>query len=648
MRHPGSSVWPIRLLLLELLDWREYDLGALDANHGGAVGVLLHPVVRVAAKVLEVLDALDRQPDGTAAVHGRGDAALLHVSGDALSALKPVVGFLADDAGNELRVVDVAGLFVDKDQAARAGLALVLVENFLQVLDVCIEHLEADSLFGDVNGRGAHAEAAQRGDVARAPALGLDDEDAASGGGSGLLDLVAVVDQLVQARVRSQRVFGAGDVLRDGVERLEAANDEERIEFVLLDEVGNQLHAGLRGQLAVGANLGAALAGPAVDLEPVERPDSSKGRIAVMAGESGEAVVDSQRLVSAREAVGLVLVREFRISQAHGLVKIFGVDGNGDLLGLLDGLHKRLSHNLVLVDSNEAGLGLGGGLQHGLDSLNALQCAENAVVGHRGASSLHVSQGGDAGVEAEAALALVRQEIFDFGGGDLVAILITGTLCNDDDCLSLSHFPVLVKKVKIIVNGPDEADNVQVLIRRNLLRSELPAGNQFLEQRGPFSPELVGAGQGAVASADDEGVDAVEHHVLGCRQSARSFVKGHASSSSDERSALGQEASDIVPSHLPDEVAALHQTLVSLVDAKRIAAHVDRHADNGADNGVHARGVASRGHDGNLLPESHRERQIRGKGCGGGVGKAAEESLPESAKEEAEGEEDVNGSWKVF
>lgn len=33
---------------------------------------------------------------------------------------------------------------------------------------------------------------------------------------------------------------------------------------------------------------------------------------------------------------------------------------------------------------------------------------------------------------------------------------------------------------------------------------------------------------------------------------------------------------------------------------------MDGHADNGADNGVHAGGVASRGHDGNLLLDSHR------------------------------------------
>lgn len=70
--------------------------------------------------------------------------------------------------------------------------------------------------------------------------------------------------------------------------------------------------------------------------------------------------------------VRLVLVREFSISEAHGLVEIFGIDSNGHFLGLLDSLHQWLSHNLVLVDGNEAGFGLGSGLQHSLDGFNTL------------------------------------------------------------------------------------------------------------------------------------------------------------------------------------------------------------------------------------------------------------------------------------
>lgn len=57
-----------------------------------------------------------------------------------------------------------------------------------------------------------------------------------------------------------------------------------------------------------------------------------------------------------------------------------------------------------------------------------------------------MAQSSDSGVETEPAFALVCQEIFDFVGGNLGAIFITGALCDDDNGLSLSHFAVLEKE----------------------------------------------------------------------------------------------------------------------------------------------------------------------------------------------------------
>ena len=119
-------------------------------------------VVRVTAKALEVLHALDGEPHGPAAVHRRWNAALLYMAGDALPALKPVVCLLPDDLGDQICIIDFACLLVDKQQPTRAGLAPVLPENFLEVLHVGVEHLEAYALFGDVHGRSANAQARRR------------------------------------------------------------------------------------------------------------------------------------------------------------------------------------------------------------------------------------------------------------------------------------------------------------------------------------------------------------------------------------------------------------------------------------------------------------------------------------------------------
>lgn len=129
------------------------------------------------------------------------------------------------------------------------------------------------------------------------------------------------------------------------------------------------------------------------------------------------------------------------VSQRHGLVEVVSVDGLGDLLGVSDGVHERLAHDLVLGDSDEAGLGLGRGLEDRLDGLDALQSGQHAVVCHRRASALDVAQRRNARVDGQSVL--VGQEGLQHFTGNLSSMFILGTFCDNDDGLALAQFPVL-------------------------------------------------------------------------------------------------------------------------------------------------------------------------------------------------------------
>lgn len=176
---------------------------------------------------------------------------------------------------------------------------------------------------------------------------------------------------------------------------------------------------------------------------------------------------------------------------------------------------------------------------------------------------------------------------------------------------------------EVIVDGADDADNVEVLVGGHLFRGQLARGDELVEQRGPLGAEPVGTSQGAVSSADDEGVDAMEHHVLGGRHATASLEKGQAPGRADERASLGQPAAHVVPLHLLDVVAAADQALVAFVDGKGVAAHVDGHAHDGAHDAVHARGVTPGGHDGDLLLRGHGGTRVA---SASGVGVGAAES----------------------
>lgn len=108
-----------------------------------------------------------------------------------------------------------------------------------------------------------------------------------------------------------------------------------------------------------------------------------------------------------RSHVGLVLVRKLSVTKAHGLVEILGIHGSCNFFCLLDSLHQGLSHNLVLVDSNEASLSLWRCLKHSPDSLDTLQGSEHSVICNRSSSSLNMAKSSDTGIKSKATLALV-------------------------------------------------------------------------------------------------------------------------------------------------------------------------------------------------------------------------------------------------
>ena len=141
--------------------------------------------------------------------------------------------------------------------------------------------------------------------------------------------------------------------------------------------------------------------------------------------------------------VRAVLVREFGIAQSHCTLEVFVVNSLGQMLGVLDSLHKRLSHNLVLVDSDEASLSLRGRLKNSPYSLDSLQRCEHSVVSDSSSTALNVSKGCDTSVKRKTALRLVGEEVLDLVGCNLGALAVAGAFGDDDDCLSLAQIAVL-------------------------------------------------------------------------------------------------------------------------------------------------------------------------------------------------------------
>ena len=183
-----------------------------------------------------------------------------------------------------------------------------------------------NTLFGCVHGDGTDGETSDGGNVTGSTTLCLNDEDTTTRGSSRLLDGIAVVDQSVQASIATNGVFGTRNVvgnscgknddrdlegivvasglakLRDGGESLETTNDEESVNLVVGKSIRDTVVV-LGGSSTVGTDFGTTLAGPVLGIEPLDLTDGAL-LILVVAGEAGEAVVQSDRCVAAGETVG--------------------------------------------------------------------------------------------------------------------------------------------------------------------------------------------------------------------------------------------------------------------------------------------------------------------------------------------------------
>ena len=156
--------------------------------------------------------------------------------------------------------------------------------------------------------------------------MGLDDEDAPSGGGGGLADRVAVLHECVEAGVAADAVLAPWDVvgdggweedhgdaeggvflagfaqLADGGEGFEAADNKKGVESVELEAFRCCVEVFV-GKPAVGPDFGAAFVRPALDVKPADVAHGADGFVCVMSAKTWEAVVDCYWLVAACQAV---------------------------------------------------------------------------------------------------------------------------------------------------------------------------------------------------------------------------------------------------------------------------------------------------------------------------------------------------------
>jgi hypothetical protein len=145
----------------------------------------------------------------------------------------------------------------------------------------------------------------------------------------------------------------------------------------------------------------------------------------------------------------------------------------------------------------------------------------------------------------------------------------------------------------IIVNGTHQADNVQHLVRFDLLCGQLTRGDEVRQQAGPFCPENIGTSQTAVTTTHHEGINTPQHHVLCSLHTASALPEAHAPSRADQGTTPGQPATDILPVQLADHVAAVDQSLVSFENSVGFTVAVDCHTDNGPHSTVHTGGIST-------------------------------------------------------
>ncbi|KAI6760753.1 hypothetical protein HG530_009613 [Fusarium avenaceum] len=115
----------------------------------------------------------------------------------------------------------------------------------------------------------------------------------------------------------------------------------------------------------------------------------------------------------------------------------------GELFGLGNSFHQRLTNDLVLVNSDEGSLSLWCSFKDSLDGFNTLQGSQHSVIGDSSSTSLDVTESGNTSIKSKAALTLVSQDILDLFGADLLSVLVARAFSDNNDCLTLSEITVL-------------------------------------------------------------------------------------------------------------------------------------------------------------------------------------------------------------
>ena len=152
-----------------------------------------------------------------------------------------------------------------------------------------------------------------------------------------------------------------------------------------------------------------------------------------------------------------------------------------------------------------------------------------------------------------------------------------------------------VGAVHIVVDRADQPDDgeVAMLIRRVL--GDCAGLDQFVQQRRPFLPEEVRAGQTAVAADDHERIDLMLDEILRGRAPPVAGAEVIRSGRADDGAALAQNAADRIPVHLADPIAAIDHALIAFVDRVHRHTAIERGADDGAHGRVHAGRIAAAG-----------------------------------------------------
>ena len=224
------------------------------------------------------------------AIEWRRHAALLHVAQNVGASREDAFALLGQDFHYEIcRIIGIGHLVAQQDASFQVALHLLS-----QMINIVNDIENGERLLEYVGLVGTAGYAGHRRQIATIAAHGLDDEDASLRANCRLPYLVTNGDYFVEGRVAADAQVSAGHVVRDGGRHahnghaelfvlaarlihlqhgqvgLEAADDDETVDFKVSQLFGDVFEAGRFGIDSLTAQNGAAHASPAVDTLPVQ------------------------------------------------------------------------------------------------------------------------------------------------------------------------------------------------------------------------------------------------------------------------------------------------------------------------------------------------------------------------------------------